>query len=260
MPPAPTDRPKANDLQFDHVVPAGGLTCVACKRPIDREYYHVGGKNICAACKAQVEAELARNAVKRRSGGAMVRAAIFGLGAAVAGAILYYGVIALTGLEIGIVAIVIGYMVGYSVRKGAAVGGRRFQILALVLTYFAVGLAYTPMVIKAAMEGDREKVVARSDSGAVGSAAVDSATVDSTTALAGKASGRPSSALPGLLALAGLIFALPVMYVFSTMPSGAISALIIGFGLLQAWRLTGSPSISFAGPYKPPVAPTTASG
>ena len=40
-------------------------------------------------------------------------------------------------------------MVGWAIRKGTAGrGGRRFQILAAVLTYWAVGLAYTPLAFK----------------------------------------------------------------------------------------------------------------
>src|SRR4029078_2038462 len=82
--------------------------------------------------------------------GPFILAALFGLGAGVVGAAGYYAVIALANLEIGIVAILIGYMVGYAVRKGAGNrGGRRFQVLAVALTYGAVALAYTPIVIQA---------------------------------------------------------------------------------------------------------------
>src|SRR4029450_6773668 len=85
-------------------------------------------------------------------------AALFGLGAAIAGAILYYAVIAITNFEIGIVAIAIGFMVGWAVRKGAGGrGGRRFQVLALVLTYWAVGLAYTPITFKQMIEDDKKQ-------------------------------------------------------------------------------------------------------
>ena len=76
--------------------------------------------------------------------------------AAIPGAILYYAVIAITNFEIGIVAIAIGYMVGWAVRKGAGGrGGRRFQVLALVLTYWAVGLAYTPLRSSRSTEEDK---------------------------------------------------------------------------------------------------------
>src|SRR5204862_7486300 len=83
-----------------------------------------------------------------RGVGPLAIAAACGFFAAVAGALIYYAMLAFANLEIGIVAILIGYMVGYSVRKGARGGGRRFQILAVVLTYAAVALAYTPIVIR----------------------------------------------------------------------------------------------------------------
>src|SRR5207245_7603631 len=73
------------------------------------------------------------------------RSLVFGIGATIAGAVLYYGVIAITELEIGLVAIAIGYMVGYSVRRGSrGWGGRRYHVLALLLTYYSVGLADFP--------------------------------------------------------------------------------------------------------------------
>ena len=77
-----------------------------------------------------------------------------GLGAGIVGAIIYYSVIAIAHVEIGIVAILIGYMVGAAVRKGArGGGGRRYQILAVALTYFSVGLAYSPLAFKGFAEG-----------------------------------------------------------------------------------------------------------
>ena len=90
-----------------------------------------------------------------RGAGPFVMALLFGLGAGIAGAIIYYAVIAITNFEIGIVAILIGYMVGYAVRKGAGGrGGRRFQVLAVALTYIAVGLAYTPIAMKGGYDED----------------------------------------------------------------------------------------------------------
>jgi hypothetical protein len=137
----------------------------------------------------------------------LVRAAVFGLGAAIAGAILYYAIIAITNLEIGLVAIVIGYMVGWAVRKGAGErGGRLFQVIALVLTYLSVGMAYLPLAMKGINEISARALV--------------------------------------------LVFTLPFLVVFGSLPSGLISALIIGFGMMQAWRMTAAHQISIAGPFK----------
>jgi len=141
------------DLQFDRVettsladtTASPAVTCAVCGKSVDREYYHANDKAICDSCRQVVTAA----AATPRSIGRFVAAGIFGLGAAIAGAAIYYGVIAIAKLEIGIVAILIGYMVGWAVRKGAGGGGgRRFQILAVVLTYWAVGLAYAPLAFQ----------------------------------------------------------------------------------------------------------------
>src|SRR5690348_13067708 len=132
---SPNTQGKSDDLQFDRVQsaanPPGGertgpaVSCEACHRAIDTYYYHVNGKSVCNDCRQTLERELAGG----RGTGTLARALIFGIGAAIAGAAIYYAVIAIADLEIGIVAILIGYMVGYSVRKGASGhGGRRFQI------------------------------------------------------------------------------------------------------------------------------------
>ena len=85
-------------------------------------------------------------------------------------------------------------------------------------------------------------------------AASDSTVTDS--------SGSPNVAAlgPGQLGPAGLaiafgavflfIFALPVIVVLGSMPGGIISALIIGFGMQQAWRMTAAVPFEITGPYR----------
>jgi hypothetical protein len=146
----------SDDLQFDRVAVAGpaaeaagapGVVCGGCHARLETDYYEINGRPFCADCRGRIEAI----AETPRGLTPFAVAAIFGLGAAVAGAAIYYAVIALLNLEIGLVAILIGYMVGYAVRKGAGGrGGLRFQILAAVLTYCAVGLAYTPFALQGA--------------------------------------------------------------------------------------------------------------
>jgi hypothetical protein len=151
---APDSRNEPEDLQFDRVEttdPSGDpaalptVTCAVCGRSVGASYYTANDKPICASCRDAVTSA----AATPLSAGPLLLAGLFGLGAAVAGAAIYYAVIAIANLEIGIVAILIGYMVGWAVRKGAGGrGGRRFQILAVVLTYWAVGLAYAPLAFK----------------------------------------------------------------------------------------------------------------
>jgi hypothetical protein len=146
--------PAGDELQFDRVVsnaPASAqnaaqraVVCTACSQPINREYYHLNGKVTCESCRNVIEVAVATPE------GALpvVRAAGLGIIAAIAGAAIYYGVIKLAHLEIGLIAIAIGYMVGWAVRKGAGGGGRRYQVLAVALTYWSVGLAYAPFFLQ----------------------------------------------------------------------------------------------------------------
>src|SRR5262245_37524447 len=187
------------NLQFDRAVSsrpsapvdAPSVTCVACRTSIADEYYDVNGQSVCARCRAAVEA-----AAETPAGiGPFAIATACGFFAAVAGAIIYYVILAYANLEIGIVAVLIGYMVGYSVRKGARGGGLRFQILAVLLTYAAVALAYTPLVIRGAVES-RKKTEATEQSQTVNNS------IPAPTAPSG---GRRAERLNPVAAIVGVI-------------------------------------------------------
>ena len=212
------------------------VTCAACDRPIGDAYFDVNGTTVCETCHG----EIARQAETPRGAGILFRAIAFGVVAAVVGAALYYAVIAITNFEIGIVAIAIGYMVGFSVRKGAGGGGRRFQVIALVLTYWAVGLAYMPLAFKGIANAQHDRQAA----GKAGTAIQASERTDSKGA-------PPAVGLGiGLALLAGFSFALPVLAVIGSLPGGIISAAIIVFGMQQAWRMTAAPRLVITGPYR----------
>ncbi len=141
----------APELQFDRAMPQTtlpsasqiGVVCARCRQAILTEYFDLNGHPLCGRCRTAIEA----HADVPRGVGPFGTAAVFGLGAGMAGAAIYYAVIAIANLEIGIVAILIGYMVGRAVRHGAGGrGGRRYQVLAAALTYASVALAYAPLV------------------------------------------------------------------------------------------------------------------
>jgi hypothetical protein len=137
-------------LQFDQAefaTPAGdGPACTACHQPIDDEYFELGGKVFCANCRQTVEANF-------RGGSRLARvfkALILGSIAAALGSVLYYTIIRLTGWNIGIVAVLIGLMVGGAVRRGSGNrGGLGYQFLAVFLTYSSI----VAMIIPAVLEG-----------------------------------------------------------------------------------------------------------
>lgn len=244
-------RPGANagDLQFDRAIPTSGddasattprMICPRCQAEVRTHYYQADGQPVCPACKQEIE----RTEAKRRSPATFLRALVFGLGASILGAIVYYGVIALLNVEIGIVAILTGFLVGKAVRSGArGAGGRRYQVLALGLTYFSVALAYLPIAIKASTEHNDVKATAGASASRDSATAAPSSTADSTVAAdsataAGAASSssapavsRPAGAkqpesppsamgfVIALGALIGLTLALPVLVIFGSMPA-----------------------------------------
>jgi hypothetical protein len=132
-------------LQFDRAEfatasapDAAGLTCVACKRTIGSIYYEVNGRIVCNICQPGVETALTGGSGTRR----LIAAAVAGSVAALLGALIYGAVYALTtGYQIGLIAILVGYLVGRAVRWGAqARGGWRYQGLAVALTYLSITL------------------------------------------------------------------------------------------------------------------------
>jgi hypothetical protein len=271
----PTASSPSQPLQFDRAVDpasppadgtAAGITCSRCSAAITTYYYHLDGETVCASCKQTAE----RSGATQKSGGAFLRAGVLGFGAALLGAAIYYAVIAITNLEIGLVAILIGFLVGAAVRKGArGGGGRRYQIMAVALTYFSVGLAYSPLAFKGFAEGARTRAdsVAAANPGSADSLSA-AAAGDSVSAETTAAATQASIGFVGLgIALGAtflLIFVLPIMAVVGSMPSGLISALIIGFGMHQAWQMTGGHKSTITGPYRvggtAPPAPEPSAG
>lgn len=237
------------EVQFDRVVSESapprspgevGAVCSACRESIPTEYYDINGNVVCQGCRLLIE----EAAETPRGIAPFLTAAIWGLGAGIVGAIIYFAVMYFAKLEIGLIAILIGYMVGYTVRRGAAGrGGLRFQVLAVALTYASVALAYTPVVVISAANANREAQTAATAGGPTGTTArpVASARPDERP---------PRSGLAALAILLAFIAALPVLVVWGSFPSGLISALIIFIGMRQAWRMTGAPQLNVFGPYQ----------
>jgi hypothetical protein len=252
-----TPAPDAIPLQFDRVATADGdtpgaefpsVTCSVCQAPVRTEYYDVNASAVCASCRTTVEAaaDTPRGVVPLAAAGAL------GFGAAIAGAIIYYAVIAIANLEIGIIAILTGYMVGYAVRKGAGGhGGLRFQILAVSLTYFSVALAYTPLAVKGAMAADEQRQQATATQPSASTAPGTTAPSGGLPPVATEATALSTgTVLVSLALMLGLMLALPVLVVAGSFPSGLISALIIFIGMRQAWVMTRAPALTVLGPYR----------
>jgi hypothetical protein len=255
-----SEEPRNGDLQFESVTPpplpsaegtSPGMTCAACSRPITVDYFDLNDRTVCRVCRVAV----LEQAEAPMGMGLLMRAGAFGLAAALAGAALYYAVIAITEYEIGLVAIAIGYMVGYAVLAGAkGRGARRFQVLAVVLTYVSVSLAYLALALGSASadaeSGPRADAITNQARSAGSGQDPESDQEASAADGSSTSSDDEGNALVGLAFLAVFSLALPVLSVAGSMPSGLISAAIIAFGMQQAWRMTTAPEIRLTGPFK----------
>jgi hypothetical protein len=234
-------------LQFDHAErdgSASSLTCAACNQAIATSYYEVNGNVTCQRCRNQVLAGWNRGS----SGGRFAKALGLGFAAAVVGAGIYFGIAALTGYEFGLVAIVVGVLVGGAVRKGSnGRGGRRYQLLAVFLTYTAVVVTDSSLIARELKKEWRAQAA---------SPAAVTAGVNAST----DAAPRPSPQ-PGLLAFAlgfaviiALAYAAPIM-IGITSP---LHLLIAGFALYEAWKLNRGVALQVTGPYQAAARPAAA--
>lgn len=145
-----SEQPDEGNLQFDKAEYASaahaGAICTSCRKEIRDEYYEVNGQVVCGICCDSIDAHISGGSPLRR----IVLAAVYGLAAGVLGAFIYYAVIAVTHLEIGLISILVGYMVGKAVSLGSeGRGGVFYQALAMFITYSSIVFSYVlPDIIK----------------------------------------------------------------------------------------------------------------
>jgi hypothetical protein len=193
------------------------LLCGFCKREISDQYHQLANRTACSQCRASLERELAAGT----SNQSFLRAALFGAGAALAGCLVWILINKITGYELGLVAIGVGFVVGKAVRKGArGIGGPRYQYLAMFLTYSAIALASLPAIFEAIAQ-----------------------------------SGSNASEPAGAVGLVGLLWAWVVVFGFAYASPflGGIQNImgwfIIAIGLYEAWKLTRAVPIEVLGPF-----------
>src|SRR5664280_5720 len=142
--------PSPQDLQFQHAEPIAEATssegsaqnCVVCRQPAGGTYFQAQGQVVCPLCAERIQA--VQQAAPALS---LMRAALYGGAAALGGCALYALVAIVLHAEIGLIAILVGWMVGKAIRHASyGRGGRAQQILAVTLTYFAT-VSYTHLTL-----------------------------------------------------------------------------------------------------------------
>ena len=159
---APGAGSPAGELQFDRAefaTPAPAAACRACGQAIGDLYYDVNGQPFCQTCRGHLQHALEGGSKVGR----LLRAALYGSLAGLAGAAIYYGVTKATNTNFGLISVLVGLMVGKAVKTGSdARGGWFYQALAMLITYTAIVLTYIPPLIEGiAAARDQQPAVAR---------------------------------------------------------------------------------------------------
>lgn len=234
--------PADRSLQFDRAERVGqtpGTACSFCRQPTAGSYYEINGKVTCLGCRGQILAAWNGGSPGRRFATAL------GLGAAAAalGAGLYFGIEALTGYEFGLVAVVVGLLVGTAVRRGSSGrGGWRYQVLAMFLTYSAVVATDSTLIAREL----RQEIRARADSARVAPSPGTNSAAVNTAATTGQERAGPVALMLGAIVLLALAYAAPVIVGFSS----PLHLLIAGFALYEAWKLNRGVALRVNGPYQ----------
>jgi hypothetical protein len=231
---------------------SGPDRCKSCQQELSGAYFRINGSLACENCTRQLEAQTPKD-----THAAYVRAILFGIGGAIVGLILYSAFGIITGIEIGYVALAVGWLVGTAIMKGSSgIGGRRYQIAAVALTYAAVSLSAVPIGISYIMKEKKQKPAAVSTPSKSPAAASDPAS--STTDISAetdKPAAKPElhlGAVLGALLFAGL--ASPFLELQGGL-SGLIGLVIIFVGMRIAWKMTAGQKLEILGPFQA-TAPT----
>lgn len=234
--------PSLQELQFQHAEPVAAATssqgsahtCVACKQPVGATYYHAQGQVVCPLCAQRIQT--AQQAAPTLS---LMRAGLYGGAAALGGCALYALVAIVLNAEIGLIAILVGWMVGKAIRHAShGCGGRAQQLLAVTLTYFAITTSYIPVVLYHAARNPRsveQRQQAQIKDAPAGSAA--------------PADARPRMSFGGIALYLLMLAAVAPFLSLTSGFSGLISLFIIFIGLQRAWKLTERSEILLMGPY-----------
>ena len=227
--------------------------CRSCQQELTAAYFRINGMLACEKCTRQLEAQTPKD-----THSAYVRGILFGLGGAIVGLILYSAFGILTGIEIGYVALAVGWLVGTAIKKGSnGVGGRRYQIAAVALTYAAVSLSAIPIGISYIMKDKKPASASSAHSPSESSRTNPNGASPDDSATADQPRRQPGSlaSVAGALLFAGL--ASPFLELQEGLP-GIMGLVIIFVGMNIAWKMTGAPPLQILGPFQADAPPKAA--
>lgn len=148
--PASSDQPQFSTAEYAQS--SAAQHCSVCNRLIADKPQLVNSKIVCAQCASAASASRPVDSHANFVGGI-----VFGAGAAILGLAFYAGFTIVTHFYIGYIALAVGWLVGKAVMIGSkGVGGQRYQVAAVLLTYAAISLAAVPIYIAALIDRGTE--------------------------------------------------------------------------------------------------------
>lgn len=203
-----------DELQFDKADYGGAAhtPCSSCGTALTAEYWQANGHPVCAPCAAQL-----RDFSTVPKPQELLRAAAYAIGAGVVAAIGYAIIVVVTGYDLALLSIGVGWLIGKAALRGAGdKGSRPLQYIALAAAYLAIcGTFFGQIVYGLAQEG------------------------------------REVNGLAGYLTLYILSLGKPYFELQEGL-GGIIGLAILFFGLQQAWQQTRGVTLAITGPH--PVA------
>lgn len=251
-----------------------GLSCLGCKQPIEKTYFALGDQVLCSSCRDMLSAPPKGSGLLR-----FAKAACFGTLAGLLGALIWFAIRKIANLEIGLVAILVGFLVGKAVhRASAGRGGIMYQILAVLITYGCIAANYMPDIFEAMMA----EVSQRADERATDKEPNDTVPTDTVANKTIASDAVPSDTNPPevapkesntdaavgeteklelekrndispvvaiiLVALITFVLALATPVVIGM--ESPIGLLIVGFALWEAWKFSAHRPLPITGPYQ----------
>ena len=237
--PVSSDIPQFSTAEYGHI--PGTERCRICGNLVSGEYYRVNSQMACAKCALE-----ARQGQPTDSHAAFARGLLLGSGAALLGLIVYAAFTIITNLYLGYIALGVGWLVGMAMTKGSGgMGGRRYQIAAVALTYCAISIAAIPIWIAYSVKHQKPPTAQTQSTASSGADASDTAgsTADQQPA---------PKAKPNLVKLAVQLLFIGLASPFLELRDpfhGLIGLVILFVGLRIAYKLTAAKPLDVDGPY-----------
>jgi hypothetical protein len=293
-PPPSSPPPEGADSKAPDPQPAPAselfMSCSECRATMRDRYFALNERPICAKCRP----EFAKRIQRGTGAVAFQRAFLHGLITALAGAaILGTGVLFIPFVRIFVV-IAVGHFIGKRIMAAVdGYGGRRYQWLAVGLTWFAIGLgSLVPAINEAREAADRHKAIQadttrrlvyqtkilqqeldafRAEQAGTQTPTADAeeneSAEDSTSVGEAAVAAEPTPAKkPGSFGLKDLLIglvALPIMAMFTFgYTAAAVGLFTFGYALREAWKRTDGQGLvlELRGPFRVgtgPIAPAS---